>query len=685
MLTRITLFLLAIFSSATLFSQQQIRTGNFIANNSSIYPLTGGVEFVKEEDGSQKVNFKNDFATVQGIKLEVFLSEDAKFDIPDDLKISDEPIGMNVAMGIAITGPRSFTVPSDVDINTYSYVIVECTSANILWGYAELSILDGGNNGGNQTNNTWTVVDVDEGEKPTLQIDKNNIPHIAFMNESTTGGWTKIATLDGNTFSSQLVSEGYFYGPLDLAINNDNRALIAYHDHSEADGEYALAREMPSGDYNVEFIYSSGHDGWDNTIFLEADGTEHLLSSDSGSGEIEYAFMNNGSWQIEDVGIDQTSYKWAIDLAVVNDVVYAVAFQSQTGQLLFSKKENGNWTTEQITMSGRYPSLSVDASGDVLVAFYKRINANSGSIEVAHRGSVGWEFSSIDTLINHDSGFARDVVELIRNSTGTYVAYSDSDVFNLATANGDAWDIETVLDAKAESMTLRNQTSMDIDDEGYFHFATYRADVTATAGGRIMYITNKTLPTGGGGMMETQMMTKNINFAVTDSDWNDLPMAELVVTSVDGETTISQTAFGQYAVEALETSDDEIQVCVSMDTPAIDGLSSVDVVRGLRIVLGLVEPCDVNLIAADVDESGSVSSVDLVQMINVLIGKNDVYPNNPSWVFMIDGNLKSCETFSFATLPSALNITGIKKGNIECVDTPINLQDDDKNSIHWKK
>ena len=680
MLSRFTLLLLILSTSSILFGQQQIRTANFIANNSTVYPITGSVEFVKEEDGTQTVNFKNDFATVQGITLEVFLSTDADYDAADDFKISDDPIGMGVAMGIAITGPRSFVVPPEVDIATYDYVIVQCTTASTLWGYAELSSLDT-----NMSTNTWTMVDVDEGEKPTLQCDKNGIPHIAYMNESTTSGWTRIAELDGNSFSSELVSEGYFYGPLDLAFNNANRALIAYHDHDEAGGEFALARELATDNFEIEFIASTGHDGWDNKIVVEANDAIHVLSTDSGSGEVEYAFENNGSWQVEDAGIDGITYKWAVDLAVNDDVVYAVAYQSQTtGNLVMSTRENNTWSTEIVTEGGRYPSLSVDESGDILVAYYKRINAVSGYVEVAHRGTVGWEFSIVDTLKNHDSGNARDVVELLRNSSGTYIAYSDSDVLKLATANGDNWDVETVLDAKAQSMTLRNQTSMDIDDEGYFHFSTYRAEAGATANGRVMYITNKTL-TDGGGMMQAQMITKNISFDIQDSQGNDLPMADLVVTSSDGETTISQMAFGQYALEALETSEDQIQVCVSLNTPAIDELSSVDVVRGLRIVLGLVDPCPVNVIAADVDESGSVSSVDLVQMINVLIGKNEAYSNNPSWVFMINGELNTCETFNLSTLPSTLDITGIKKGNIECEDTPINLQGNDENTIHWKK
>jgi len=174
-------------------NSQDIRTGSFIANDPSVYSISGSVEYIKDTDNTLTVAFKNDFATVQGSRLEVFLSTDDNFD-NDDLLISQEPIGGGVGLGIAITGPQTFSVPSGVDFAQYDYVLVQCTSFNVLWGYAEFSAVEGGGNndggdngngknGGSNSNNTWTILDVDEGEKPTLTIDNNGQPHIAFVDE----------------------------------------------------------------------------------------------------------------------------------------------------------------------------------------------------------------------------------------------------------------------------------------------------------------------------------------------------------------------------------------------------------------------------------------------------------------------------------------------------------------------
>ncbi len=531
------------------------------------------------------------------------------------------------------------------------------------------------------TDRMWTVMDVDEGEKPTLTIDINDVPHIAYIDEAFPG-FVKLAKFSNNEFESTLVTEGYFYGPIDLAFNPvDNTARIGYHDHDEED--YAYATQSISGDFTVEFIESPGHDGWDNTIFIEDDGTEHLLSTDSG-GDVEYASLNESNeWVVERTGISRTSYRWATDIEVVNGIVYAVAYSSRNDNLMLATKEEGVWDTQLITASGRYPSLDVDDEGGVMIAYFKKIEGSTGFIEVAQFGSAGLEFSVIDTLVNFDEGNARNVVKVKRQNEGAYVGYSDTKVFKLASLEGDDWQIETVLDFTNESTVLRNMSAMDIDSDGYFHLSTYRAQAGAAGGGMIMYITDR--PEGAsGGSMEAQVVSKSVALLIEDPQGNAVPSSEITMTSMGGETTISEISEALFSLAATEAVTDEIQVCITSSDLAVNGVSSTDVVRALRIVLGLVDACPDNLIAADVNEDGNVSSVDLVNMINIVIGNANVFPRNPSWVFLFNDEQKNCETYSFSDMPEQLTIKGIKKGNLECLDESNELQEQSKNSIGWK-
>jgi hypothetical protein len=542
------------------------------------------------------------------------------------------------------------------------------------WLYAQNSNID-------VESRDWNIIDVDEGEKPSLTLDMNDVPHIVYLDESFSG-FIKIAELDGDAFNSTLVAEGYFYGPIDLSFNPvDNTARVGYHDHDEENFGYAV--ETSSGDFNVEFIESSGHDGWDNTLYIESDGTEHLLSTDTGSGAVEYAFRDSsGDWVVEETGIDQTNYRWATDIVVVDEVVYAVAFEVRSNETRLAIRENDRWTSELITMDGRYPSLDVDENGDVLVAYYKPIDQSSGFVELAHRTNTDWELAIIDTLESFDGGNARNVVKVQRNEGQVYVAYSDATTFKLATQKNDVWEIESVLDVSEESTTLRNMAAMDIDDEGFFHFSTHRAEAGAAGGAIIMYITDKELSSSQG--MEQQMVAKTMQLSIQDPSGVEIPNAEITMTSMDGMTTILESSALSYTLEAPTNTLDEIMVCISTTDPAISGVSSTDVIRALRIVLGLVNPCPENLIIADVNEDGTVSSTDLVQMIRVIIGATNVFTGNPSWVFEFNNELKSCETLNFSNLPQSLTIKGYKKGNLECLDEEISLQNTSKKKLAWK-
>ncbi len=73
---------------------------------------------------------------------------------------------------------------------------------------------------------TWTIEDVDSGTKPALALSSNDVPHIAYMLESQSG-FVKTAVLGDSSWDITTVAEGYFYGPLDLAIGADDVPQIS--------------------------------------------------------------------------------------------------------------------------------------------------------------------------------------------------------------------------------------------------------------------------------------------------------------------------------------------------------------------------------------------------------------------------------------------------------------------------
>jgi len=132
------LFLLICMTSYS----QLTRTGSFVAADSSTYPITGDVT-VTENSGVMTVVFETNFSTIQGFVLEVFLSKTGILDTNTDLKISTMPLDSGSPFMSPITGMRSFTVPAGTSISDFDHVLVQCTSANVLWGNVSLSSIQG--------------------------------------------------------------------------------------------------------------------------------------------------------------------------------------------------------------------------------------------------------------------------------------------------------------------------------------------------------------------------------------------------------------------------------------------------------------------------------------------------------------------------------------------------------------
>lgn len=116
---------------------QLIRTGSFVAD-SPTYPITGDVT-VTENAGVMTVVFESNFSTIQGITLEVFLSKTGTLNTSTDLKISTMPLDNGSPFMAPITGMRTFNVPAGTTITDFDHVLVQCTSANALWGNASFS------------------------------------------------------------------------------------------------------------------------------------------------------------------------------------------------------------------------------------------------------------------------------------------------------------------------------------------------------------------------------------------------------------------------------------------------------------------------------------------------------------------------------------------------------------------
>ncbi|NNF33671.1 MAG: T9SS type A sorting domain-containing protein, partial [Saprospiraceae bacterium] len=133
---------------------------------------------------------------------------------------------------------------------------------------------------------------------------------------------------------------------------------------------------------------------------------------------------------------------------------------------------------------------------------------------------------------------------------------------------------------------------------------------------------------------------------------------------------------GMYAFNDMTTGG-SYEVIPSKDDDHLNGVSTLDIVMMTRHVLGITEITSPYLkLAADVNNNGSISATDIIELRKVILGHYDNFPSNTSWRF-IDANYtfidpvypwdeQAPESYMIPELLENMNIDflGIKTGDI---------------------
>lgn len=140
---KITITLIALILISSITQAQCFREGALAAVDDPVdYPVEGTAFLRFETDGTKQVIFADDFATVQGIELRVFLTTTERLNQGGtELEVTTEPLQDDNGgqdMNDPITGMKTFDVPDSVNLSDFSYIIIQCVQADVLWGRATL-------------------------------------------------------------------------------------------------------------------------------------------------------------------------------------------------------------------------------------------------------------------------------------------------------------------------------------------------------------------------------------------------------------------------------------------------------------------------------------------------------------------------------------------------------------------
>ena len=114
------------------------------------------------------------------------------------------------------------------------------------------------------------------------------------------------------------------------------------------------------------------------------------------------------------------------------------------------------------------------------------------------------------------------------------------------------------------------------------------------------------------------------------------PMENITLTITTSSQTLTTTtdelgnySFADIAIDAI------ISVVPSRDINPLNGVSTFDVVLASKHILGLeLLDSPYKLIAADVNNSGTITAIDLIALRKVIAGNETSFPNNSNWRFI---------------------------------------------------
>ncbi len=349
---------------------------------------------------------------------------------------------------------------------------------------------------------TWEIDDVDSGTKPALALTSDDVPYVAFMLEDQRG-FVKNAVLSGGSWDITTVAEGYFYGPLDIAIGPDDVPHISYHDHQElrfnpdkGDATHAI---LDSGKWTVETLFDNGHDGWDNRIVTDASGRPHISAIDPkefGGNGVEYYHQDeSGEWVVEGVGTGPLTYKYATSVAIDPEGNAHITYYDQNDNdlALASRGSSGDWEISKVDTegdTGLFASLLIDDGGRYHISYLQKTSETSGVVKYATKSAsdTGWEITEIDTLSKLTFGMtgARNITSVVVDGAGNpWIAYSDEELIKLAVWNGSDWEIGTAVEAGLQ--TLGQLVSLKLDSEDQPHIAYFIVTNKGPLEGRVKY------------------------------------------------------------------------------------------------------------------------------------------------------------------------------------------------------
>jgi hypothetical protein len=203
-------------------------------------------------------------------------------------------------------------------------------------------------------------------------FDLSNTPHIIYQ-----GSDFRIyhAWATGAKWQRELIETAADAGfGISAAVDSTGAIHVAYGAYRGIGlPKLVYAKRNPNSGW---LVYDVGVDGTDTAIQLDAEGKPHIYF-----GQLfntAYAYLDGPTWEVEDTGLPNTSYRggFVLDDTGAAHIAYAVGLQG----LYYATNDSGGWVTTLLTPEWGYSAIDLDsamlphvvlAAGDQIMHFSK--------------------------------------------------------------------------------------------------------------------------------------------------------------------------------------------------------------------------------------------------------------------------------------------------------------------------
>ncbi|MFC1618164.1 FG-GAP repeat domain-containing protein [Patescibacteria group bacterium] len=291
----------------------------------------------------------------------------------------------------------------------------------------------------------------------SLVLDENDQPMIGFFSYSPFGGNDDLMYISKNGDSWSTVETVDSAGSVgfwpSLAVDSNNNPHIAYRDGTNMSGKYA---SKANGTWTTETFDSTGTSAGEFlSLTIDSDNRPNIVYRhiSGGPNALKYTVKSAGSWVYETVASGVDPERTSIKIGT-NDSIQVAYFDAETGQddLKFAYKPNGGaWSNSTVDSSsaevGRSATLGLDSSNNPRIAYYDDTN---GSLKYASYDSNAW---STETITNATHGAIHAVVPDIGfgldSSNNAHISFRDDASTSLKYAT-------TQVAASNPSLTINN-------------------------------------------------------------------------------------------------------------------------------------------------------------------------------------------------------------------------------------